>query len=109
MSNPLTAPFATAATGSLGSSVPVTTASSTATATDSKQAPQLTTAYNNGGKTVNAWLGRAGAFASKWKWVILVGIVAAVVLYMRSGSSVLCDKFGIACDNRPLPGGVRGV
>lgn len=55
------------------------------------------------------WLHRAGAFAAKWKWVIVAAVVAAAVMYMRSGRGMLCDKFGIACDTRPLPGGVRAV
>ncbi len=106
MSNPLSAPFATAATGSLGTSVPVTQSASTSDS--SKTSPQLTSAYNSAPR-VQQYLDRLKAFLQKWKWVVLAAVVAGVVWYMRSGKQALCSNFGIACDTRPLPGGVREV
>ncbi|KAK9816111.1 hypothetical protein WJX74_004101 [Apatococcus lobatus] len=106
MSNPLSAPFATAATGSLGTSVPVTQSASTSDA--SNNSPQLTTAYNSPPK-MQQYLDRLKAFVLKWKWAILVVIAAGAAWYMGSGRQALCSNFGIACDTRPLPGGVREV
>ena len=106
MSSPLSAPFATAATGSLGTSVPVTQSASTGDS--SKSSPQLTSAYNTAPK-MQQYLDRLKACVQKWKWVILAVIAAGAVWYMRSGKQALCSNFGIACDTRPLPGGVRAV
>ena len=106
MASPLAAPFATAATGSLGSSVPV---SQSATTTDPKSAPQLTKAYNSPTK-VQHYIHLAKHYAKKYMWVLLAIAAAILVWYFRgSGSKALCSNFGIACDTRPLPGGVREI
>ncbi len=105
MSSPLTAPYATPATGALGTTVPVTQSSNTTNPTTS---PSLTNAYSGSSK-MQQWLDKLKALLAKWKWVILGIAVATALLYMRSGRQALCSNLGIACDTRPLPGGVRSV
>lgn len=106
MASPLAAPFATAATGSLGTSVPV---SQSATTTDPKAAPQLTKAYSNQ-TPMQRYMHLAKHYAKKYKWILLGLIALALAWYFRSpGKAALCSNFGIACDTRPLPGGVREV
>lgn len=105
MANPLAAPFATAATGSLGTSVPV---SQSATASDPKSSPQLTSAYNTPTK-LQHYIQLAKHYVCKYKWAIVVVLILAAFWYSRSGKQALCSNFGIACDTRPLPGGVREV
>lgn len=71
-------------------------------------APSLTSAYSNA--PVKQRLHKARTFIAKWKWVLLavaVGIFA--MFYMRQGRNLMCKNLGVACDTRPLPGGVKGV
>lgn len=105
MSNPLAAPFAAPATGSLGTSVP----SQSAVASDPTTTPSLTQAYNSPTR-VQRYLDKAKGFFEKYKWLIVVAVAAIGVWFFSApGKSALCSNFGIACDTRPLPGGVREV
>lgn len=105
MTTALTAPFATPATGSLGNSVPVNQTASTG---DSARAPALTSAYNRPAGW-RQYVDMVQRYATKHAWVILGVLVVAALLFMQSGRRTLCSNFGVACDTRPLPGGVRGV
>lgn len=106
MSNPLTAPFATSAMGSLGTSTPINQSATSAPAT---AAPQLTSAYNNA-SPMQQRVDKAKLFLSKWKWIILaLAAGLAAMFFVKPGRSVMCSNFGIACDTRPLPGGVKGI
>lgn len=97
----------TSATGSLGTSVPTTQSAAT---TDSTQSPTLNTVYSNGLSGPQKWVALAKKYATKYAWVILAAVVIGLFWYMRSGGrDALCSNFGIACDTRPLPGGVREI
>ena len=105
MSNPLAAPMSASATGPLGTTVPVQTATSSS---DSALSPQLTTAYNTTSR-VQAYINKIKAFVQKHLvWIaIIVGV--GLVWFVGPGKATLCTKFGVACDTRPLPGGVREI
>lgn len=106
MASPLAAPFAAAATGSVGSSVPV---SQSTTTSDTSKAPQLTKAYNAPTK-LQHYIDLAKHYATKYKWVIIAAVVLLGIWLFRSGGQqALCTNLGLACDTRPLPGGVREV
>ena len=105
MASPLAAPFATAATGSLGSSVPV---SQSAT----NHGPQIRTAADEGVQFTNkgpTLYPPRQALCQKSTSGCCLELLPLFWcgIFRGSGSKALCSNFGIACDTRPLPGGVR--
>lgn len=94
--------------GGMGIGVSGTTPSTT-DATKAQATATPTQTPGSAAGTLTSLIHRLRAFVLKNLWLVVLVAVGAVLLYTRTGRSALCDNLGLACDTRPLPGGVRAL
>ena len=94
--------------GGMGIGVSGTTPSTT-DATKAQATATPTPIPSTAGGTLSSLIRRLRAFLLKNVWLVVFAAVGAVLLYTRMGRSALCENLGVACDTRPLPGGVRAL
>lgn len=100
----LAQPYA-GSSGSLGMAGMGATASAASDTTSNVEATPTTVAAS----TQIPLLARLRAFALKNVWLLVFVAAVGVLLYTRQGRGAMCSNFGIACDTRPLPGGIRAL
>lgn len=94
--------------GGMGIGVSGTTPSTT-DATKGQATATPTQIQSSSTGSLSSLIRRLRAFVLKNVWLVVFVAVGAALLYTRRGRSALCDNLGVACDTRPLPGGVRAL
>ena len=98
------------AAGTLGmSGLGTSAATSTSTDSSNTQATATPTTVVPSVSPLVRYAQKLRAFLLKNIWLVVFVLAGAVLFYTRQGRTALCSNLGVACDTRPLPGGVRAL